>query len=53
MEKKTSKEKKNLALSLFGDNPPTVKVVLDKDAPQESRDKYERMNSGDTNCACE
>jgi hypothetical protein len=49
-------EKKNeegLALSLFGDNPPAVKVVLDESEPKQTRDEYERMNTGDTNCACE
>ena len=47
------KTPENLALSLFGDDAPEVRVELDPDAPKRDRRKPERMDGGDTNCACE
>lgn len=53
MKRKVRIEEENLALVLFGDNPPVIKVELDPAASKEERDEYERMNARDTNCACE
>jgi len=51
--KKKTETERNLALSLFGDNPPKIKIVLDESAPKPEQAKAETMDAGDANCACE
>ena len=43
----------DLRLLLFGDNAPGVDVTLDEDAPKLEQSSAEKMDAGDTNCACE